>query len=53
MNRWLKIFPYNAGLSVLPFLMSAMVILVTAVATAGFHSARAALSKPAKNLRTE
>jgi putative ABC transport system permease protein len=53
MNRWLQIFPYNVGLSVLPFLISAMVILVTAVATAGFHSARAALSKPAKNLRTE
>jgi putative ABC transport system permease protein len=53
MNKWLKIFPYNAGLSLLPFVMSAMVILVTAVATAGFHSARAALSKPAKNLRTE
>jgi putative ABC transport system permease protein len=53
MNKWLQIFPYNAGLSVLPFVMSALVILVTAVATAGFHSARAALSKPAKNLRTE
>jgi len=53
MNKWLQIFPYNVGLSVLPFLTSAMVILVTAVATAGFHSARAALSKPAKNLRTD
>lgn len=53
MNKWLKAFPYNTGLSIVPFVMSAMVILVTAVATAGFHSARAALSKPAKNLRTE
>jgi len=53
MNKWLQIFPYNAGLSVVPFVMSAGVILVTALATAGFHSARAALSKPAKNLRTE
>ena len=53
MNKWLQVFPYNIGLSVMPFVVSAMVILVTAVATASFHSARAALSKPAKNLRTE
>lgn len=53
MNKWLQIFPYNAGLSVIPFAMSALVILVTAISTAGFHSARAAWSKPAKNLRTE
>jgi len=53
MNKWLQIFPYNAGLSLVPFVMSAMVILITAAATAGFYSAKAALSKPAKNLRTE
>jgi len=53
MNKWLQVFPYNTGLSVVPFVISAMVIVVTAVATAGFHSARAALSKPAKKLRTE
>ena len=53
MNKWLQIFPYNIGLSVVPFVMSAMVILITAAATAGFYSAKAALSKPAKNLRTE
>ena len=53
MNKWLQIFPYNVGLSVVPFVMSAMVILITAAATAGFYSVKAALSKPAKNLRTE
>ncbi len=53
MDKWLKIFPYNAGLSVLPFAVSALVILITAVATAGYHSARAALTKPVKSLRTE
>jgi len=53
MNKWLQIFPYNIGLSIVPFVMSAMVILITAAATAGFYSAKAALSKPAKNLRTE
>jgi putative ABC transport system permease protein len=53
MSKWLKVFPYNNGLSVVPFAVSAVVILITAVGTAGFHSARAALAKPAKNLRTE
>ena len=53
MNKWLQIFPYNVGLSVVPFVMSAMVIVITAGATASFHSAKAALSNPAKNLRTE
>jgi putative ABC transport system permease protein len=53
MNKWLKIFPYNTGLSVLPFLMSAFVIVITASVTATFYSAKAALTNPAENLRTE
>lgn len=53
MSNWLKIFPYNTGLSIMPFAASAIVILITAVATAGFHSAKAALTKPAKSLKTE
>ena len=53
MNKWLQIFSYNTGLSLIPFVVSAIFILTTAVATAGFHSARAALSKPANSLRTE
>jgi putative ABC transport system permease protein len=53
MSKWLKIFPYNAGLSFVPFAISAGVILFTAVATASYHSAKAALTKPVKSLRTE
>ena len=53
MNGWLKVFSYHNGLSVIPFIVSAFVIVLTAVLTAMFHSARAALAKPAKNLRTE
>jgi putative ABC transport system permease protein len=53
MNNWLKIFPYNTGLSVVPFIVSAFVILLTAAFTAMFHSAKAAMANPAKNLRTE
>ncbi len=53
MNNWLNIFPYNAGLSVIPFILSAFVIVVTAATTATFHSAKAALTSPAKILKTE
>ena len=53
MNNWLKIFPYNTGLSLIPFLLSALVILITAASTAMFHSAKAALANPAESLRTE
>jgi putative ABC transport system permease protein len=53
MHKWLQVFPYNPGLSILPFVLSAAIILLTAVATASFHSARAAWTRPAKNLRIE
>ena len=53
MNNWLKIFPYNTGLSLFPFITSAFIIVVTASATAIFYSTKAALTNPAKNLRTE
>ena len=53
MNNWLKIFTYNTGLSVVPFIVSAGIIVCTAVATATFHSAKAALAKPAAILRSE
>jgi putative ABC transport system permease protein len=53
MSNWLQVFQYNTGLSVIPFIMSAFVIVLTASATAMFHSARAALANPAKNLRSE
>lgn len=53
MNKWLQVFPYNAGLSVIPFAISALIILLTAIATAGFHSAKAAWTKPVTSLRTE
>ncbi len=53
MSKWLQVFPYNTGLSFVPFIVSALVILITAVATASFHSAKAALSNPVKSLRSE
>jgi putative ABC transport system permease protein len=53
MSKWLKVFPYNPGLSLIPFAVSALLILLTAVVTASYHSARAAWTKPVKSLRTE
>jgi len=53
MHNWLQIFPYNTGLTIIPFVLSAFVIVATASATAMFYSAKAALTKPAKILKTE
>jgi len=53
MHQWLGVFTYSAGLSVIPFIVSAFVIVVTAVLTAMFHSTKAALANPANSLRTE
>ncbi|MEO6669528.1 MAG: ABC transporter permease [Ferruginibacter sp.] len=53
MNNWLHIFPYNTGLSVIPFIVSALAIVITAALTASFHSTKAALSNPVKSLKTE
>lgn len=53
MSNWLKVFTYNTGLSFLPFIVSAVAIVLTAILTAAFHSAKAALASPAKNLRSE
>jgi putative ABC transport system permease protein len=53
MHNWLQVFPYNNGLSVIPFIVSALVIVLTATITAVYHSAKAALTKPAIVLKTE
>ncbi|HUZ58651.1 MAG TPA: ABC transporter permease [Hanamia sp.] len=53
MHNWLSIFPYNPGLSVIPFILSALVIVFTAVITVMFHSTKAALANPAESLGNE
>ncbi|HEX6182058.1 MAG TPA: ABC transporter permease [Chitinophagaceae bacterium] len=53
MSNWLRIFPYNIGLSIIPFILSAFVILITAATTAMIYSTKAALANPAENLRIE
>jgi len=53
MDKWLKIFPYNTGLSVTPFLLSAVTVLFITLLTVIFHTLKAALANPVNSLRTE
>ncbi|MFT3935014.1 MAG: ABC transporter permease [Chitinophagaceae bacterium] len=53
MSKWLKAFPYNAGLSIMPFVLSAIVVLVITLLTVIYHTMRAALSNPVNSLRSE
>ena len=53
MDEWLKIFPYNTGLSVTPFLLSALTVLLITLLTVIFHTLKAAMANPANALRTE
>ena len=53
MHNWLKVFTYYQEMTALPFILSALVIVITAVLTAMYHSAKAAMTKPVTTLRTE
>ncbi len=53
MQKWLQIFPYNTGITVMPFVLSAIVILVITLSTVIFHTLKAALSNPVNALRSE
>ncbi|MEO8415727.1 MAG: ABC transporter permease [Ginsengibacter sp.] len=53
MDKWLKIFTYNTGLSVIPFLLSALAVLIITMLTVVFHTVKAAVANPVKSLRTE
>src|SRR6478735_4535733 len=53
MDKWLEIFPYNTGLSVMPFLLSAVIVLTITLITVSFHAIKAAVANPVNSLRTE
>ncbi len=53
MDKWLKIFPYNTGLSITPFILSAFAVLLITLLTVIFHTIKAAIANPVKSLRTE
>ena len=53
MYKWLKIFTYNTGLTPLPFILSALTVLLITMLTVAFHTLKAAVANPSKSLRTE
>lgn len=53
MNKWLNVFPFNTGLHIMPFILSAVAVLAITMLTVIFHTVKAALASPAANLRTE
>ncbi|HEY4205907.1 MAG TPA: hypothetical protein VGM31_03800, partial [Puia sp.] len=53
MDKWLKIFPYNTGLRLTPFLLSALSVLLITLLTVTFHAVRAALANPTRSLKAE
>jgi putative ABC transport system permease protein len=53
MHNWLKIFTYNTGLGPLPFLLSALTVLLITMLTVAFHTLKAAVANPSKSLRSE
>jgi len=53
MNTWLKVFPYNNGMSLIPFVVSAILITLVAMLTVTYYSTKAALTKPANILRND
>lgn len=53
MTRWLKLFSYNTGLTLSPFLLAILTVLVITLLTVVFHSVRAAMANPVKGLRSE
>lgn len=53
MHSWLNIFTYRTGLQPMPFVLSALTVLLITLATVIFHTIRAAVANPSKSLRTE
>jgi putative ABC transport system permease protein len=53
MHKWLQIFPYNAGLKISSFAISAITVLLITLFTVSFHTIKAAFANPVNSLRTE
>ncbi|WP_234573190.1 ABC transporter permease [Rhodohalobacter sp. 614A] len=52
-HRWLQNFPYRIDLSVWPFLISGLAVIVIALITVSWQAARAASINPIESLRSE
>jgi putative ABC transport system permease protein len=53
MYKWLKIFPYNTGMSAWPFIYSGLTVLMITLITVMFHTVKAAIANPTKSLKAE
>jgi putative ABC transport system permease protein len=53
MHNWLKIFTYSTGLTVLPFVLSALTVLLITMLTVTFHTVKAAVANPSESLRMD
>lgn len=53
MNKWLQIFPYNTGITALPFILSAICVLCITIMTVLFHTIKASIANPVNSLRSE
>jgi len=52
-NKWLEDFAFRIPVQVYIFIITALVTMLIALCTAGFHSVKAALTNPVKSLRAE
>ena len=53
LQKWLQDFTYRINIPLLAFIGAAILTLIVALLTVGFHAVKAALSNPVKALRTE
>jgi putative ABC transport system permease protein len=53
MNKWLEDFAYRVHLSIMVFVLAAIIAAVIAMITMGFQTIKAALTNPVKSLRTD
>ncbi len=53
MNKWLQLYTYRVGISWWVFALAAVISVATALLTVSYQSIKAALTNPAKNLRSE
>jgi putative ABC transport system permease protein len=52
-NKWLEDFAYRIPVQIYVFIAAALVTVLIALFTVGFHAVRTALMNPVKSLRTE
>jgi putative ABC transport system permease protein len=53
MSRWLQNFAYRVNISLIPFILSAVLAFFAALVTIFFHSLKTALANPVESLRYE